>query len=171
MPLQIIYDLWGMREQAPEPPQPFMARLRSILTGPPKFRAEEPEATPQDRDSLVIGPGWVYVLSNEAHPQYVKIGHSTDAPESRATELYSTGVPLPFIVEFKIYVHECGGLEAAAHEELKSFRVTKREFFRVSVEEAAVCIANLAVQDAPPFGKLIACVRVDGQLQTIIRSS
>jgi hypothetical protein len=116
-----------------------------------------------------IGPGWVYVLSNDAHPHFVKIGHSTDAPESRVAEIHSTGVPLPFIVEFKIYVEECGGLEAAAHEELKGSRVNpKREFFRISVEEAAKCIATLAVKRATASSQVIAYLRENDALKRIV---
>lgn len=49
-----------------------------------------------------IGPEWVYVLSNKTHSHLLKIGRSEDDPERRAAALNSTGVPHPFVVEFKI---------------------------------------------------------------------
>jgi hypothetical protein len=42
----------------------------------------------------------VYVLTNEAMPGLVKIGMTDDTnPDTRVSQLYSTGVPLPFEVE------------------------------------------------------------------------
>jgi hypothetical protein len=107
-----------------------------------------------------IGPGWVYVLSNKAHTHLLKIGRSEDAPERRAAELNSTGVPYPFMVEFKIYVSECDRLEDAVHKELGRRRInTRREFFKLSIEEAAKCIARQAVEQADASAELFAYVR------------
>ena len=39
-------------------------------------------------------------MSNPAMPGLVKVGFTTDTPDVRARELYTTGVPLPFKVEF-----------------------------------------------------------------------
>ena len=40
--------------------------------------------------------GSVYVLTNPAMPNMVKIGKTTRDVELRLADLYSTGVPLPF---------------------------------------------------------------------------
>jgi hypothetical protein len=157
------------RPEALDPSQPLTAQLRSILARQPGTAASASGTGSQPRDLPAIGPGWVYALSNEAHPNLVKIGHSTDAPESRAAEIHSTGVPLPFIVEFKIYVDECGGLEAAVHERLKDSRVNpRREFFRMTAPEAATCIAELAVERADSGSQLIAYVRENEALKRIV---
>ena len=39
-------------------------------------------------------------MSNPAMPGLLKVGFTTDTPDVRARELYTTGVPLPFKVEF-----------------------------------------------------------------------
>ena len=44
--------------------------------------------------------GLIYVLTNEAMPGLVKIGITGSDPNSRADQLYTTGVPVPFTVEF-----------------------------------------------------------------------
>ena len=80
----------------------------------------------------------IYVMSNPAMPGLVKIGGSYD-PEIRAAQLSSTtSVPLPFKVEFSDW-HEFGReVEQEAHRILEGKRVNpSREFFKVSVDEAA----------------------------------
>lgn len=44
--------------------------------------------------------GFTYVLSNAAMPGMVKVGWTGDLGEDRAKKLRTTGVPLPFTVEF-----------------------------------------------------------------------
>ncbi|MFT7387743.1 MAG: hypothetical protein ACI8VC_000984 [Candidatus Endobugula sp.] len=45
-----------------------------------------------------IEAGIVYVLTNPAMPGIVKIGKtSRDSVDARLNELYSTGVPVPFV--------------------------------------------------------------------------
>jgi hypothetical protein len=174
--VKIIYECGGTRTETPgalDPAQPLLVQLRSILARPPGTPANASKIDPNHwRDLPAIGPGWVYALSNEAHPHLVKIGHSTDSPESRAAEIHSTGVPLPFVVEFMIYVEECGSLEAAVHERLKDSRVNpRREFFRMAAPEAATCIAELAVERATFGSRVIAYVRENDTLKRIVPST
>lgn len=43
----------------------------------------------------------VYVLTNSAMPGLVKIGYtSQDDANSRIAQLYTTGVPVPFTIEY-----------------------------------------------------------------------
>lgn len=77
----------------------------------------------------------VYVLSNEAMPALVKIGRTSQEPEQRLRNLYTTGVPLPFKCEYACYTSHPVELEAALHKLLASLRVNPaREFFRISPE-------------------------------------
>ena len=41
--------------------------------------------------------GWVYVISNQAMPDLVKVGFSTKDPTLRASELNHTGSPHPYV--------------------------------------------------------------------------
>ena len=43
--------------------------------------------------------GYVYVMSNVAMPGLYKIGCTSRNPYERASDLYSTGVPAPFVVD------------------------------------------------------------------------
>ena len=75
---------------------------------------------------------YVYCLSN---PDYIenlyKIGF-TNNPLRRAEELYSTGVPSNFVIEFIIKTTDGKLLEKIIHNKLKNYRNnTHREFFKI----------------------------------------
>lgn len=84
--------------------------------------------------------GIVYVLSNRAMPGLVKIGMTT-RPEldARLKELYTTGVPVPFDVEYACEVKacNCAKLEKAIHTAFEPNRLNvNREFFQIKKEQA-----------------------------------
>ena len=74
----------------------------------------------------------------------IKIGISKHDPSShRASELYTTGVPEPFKVEYYAFVENYERLEQIVHSSLSDKRPNKnREFFNCSVPEAIVVIRN-----------------------------
>jgi len=77
-------------------------------------------------------PGYVYVLSNASMPGLLKIGRSINGGKSRARNIYQTGVPSPFVLEFEIFVDCAVTVEALVHEKLDGFRLSEsREFFQV----------------------------------------
>lgn len=83
--------------------------------------------------------GYVYVLTNPAMPDLVKVGRSKHAAGARAKQLYNgdTGVPLPFEVHFECFFKDCVEGEALVHEELQEHRINpNREFFKVEPWEA-----------------------------------
>lgn len=89
--------------------------------------------------------GFVYVLSNPSMPGLLKIGSTEKLPTERANQLYSTGVPEPFVVEFAIWCKDHRQVEAEVHEELEGFRASSnREFFRVAEDEAVACVLRCA---------------------------
>ena len=88
--------------------------------------------------------GIVYVLTNAAMPELVKIGHhngtTTQSLQTRVDALYSgkdkTGVPLPFDIVHAFQVNNPAGKEQRLHEYLKKQRINpKREFFKVDQDE------------------------------------
>jgi hypothetical protein len=90
--------------------------------------------------------GWVYVLSNKAMPELLKIGYSTKDPSLRVQELNTTGLPHPFCVEYDALVVGPREVEQAVHAHLKSHHEAK-EFFRVTVHTAVSAIrAVIAAQ-------------------------
>lgn len=87
--------------------------------------------------------GYVYVLSNPSMPGIVKIGRSINGGKSRARDLYQTGVPTPFLLEFELLSQDCVYVECAAHDLLSANRVScGREFFRAELGEAMQAVMS-----------------------------
>jgi hypothetical protein len=92
----------------------------------------------------------VYVLSNPAMPSLVKIGRTIDdGAASRIAQLYTTGVPFPFVVEFACRVANPDEVERALHTAFAPQRVnSRREFFEIDPQQAIAILRLLHVQDA-----------------------
>ena len=89
--------------------------------------------------------GWVYVFSNKAMPNLVKIGYSKSDPELRAKEIDGTGIPHPFIVQYEILIDEPHEIEKRIHKHLNNKRENEnREFFRCSPVVAIVAVRYIA---------------------------
>lgn len=110
-----------------------------------------------------MAKGWVYVLSNESFPHLLKIGYSDRDPSSRVEELFTTGVPTPFAVEYYGLVEEAREVEFAVHRNMEKYRKNgSREFFSLSVFEAVSSI-RAAVKDQ---GKSILWEELSGRVNS-----
>ncbi len=93
----------------------------------------------------------VYVLTNPAMPCLVKIGitgQDADAGK-RIGQLYSTGVPVPFDLEFACRVPNALEVERALHVAFAPNRINpKRESFQIEPEQAISILRLLHVEDA-----------------------
>lgn len=96
--------------------------------------------------------GHVYVLSNEAMPGLLKVGFTDRTPEQRALELYTTGTPAPFTVEFAVeLVGDTYQIEQRIHRRLSRFRLDqRREFFRMELPDAVQHVASFIVEEKHP---------------------
>ena len=92
----------------------------------------------------------VYVLTNSAMPGIVKIGYTTqDDANVRIGQLYTTGVPVPFDLEFACKVPNAEDVEKALHTAFGPNRINpKREFFRIEPEQAIAILRLLHTEDA-----------------------
>ena len=90
--------------------------------------------------------GFIYIMSNPAFPNLIKIGKSRKDPTTdRVSELNQTGVPQPFKVEYYALVENENYLEQELHEFYDSQRPNKsREFFSVDCSEAIKTIRSLS---------------------------
>ena len=82
--------------------------------------------------------GYLYCLSNESMPGLLKVGMTSRTPEDRAKELFTTGVPLPFKIEFAKKIKNTNKKEGIIHNILSQYKDRinpRREFFRVPPEE------------------------------------
>lgn len=109
--------------------------------------------------------GYVYVLSNPSMPGIVKIGRSCHGGKKRAIELYNTGVPNKFNLEFEILSDHCAYLEKCVHAELDEYRFNKsREFFRMDVCDAIMSIVKAFSND---YGNSIVESEWDDAIESI----
>jgi hypothetical protein len=97
-----------------------------------------------------MSKGIIYVLSNPAMPDIVKIG-KTNNINQRLSSLYSTGVPLPFKCVYAKEVDDMNFAEVKLHAGLSSTRINeKREFFKISEDELIHLFDLIAGNDVTP---------------------
>ena len=91
----------------------------------------------------------VYVLTNPAMPNLVKIGKTTQLEvDARMRQLYSTGVPFPFECAFACQVKDATEVEKALHIAFRKNRLNpNREFFEIEPEQAIAILKLLRVDD------------------------
>ncbi len=97
--------------------------------------------------------GIVYVLTNDAMPNMVKIGRTSgEGVERRVAELSrATGVPLPFKVAVARAVHDARVVEKALHIAFGPDRINpSREFFSIAPERAVAIINAFPGQELTP---------------------
>jgi len=95
--------------------------------------------------------GIIYILTNPAMPGIVKIGKTAREIETRLSELYSTGVPVPFECVFAGKVSDIDKVEKAFHLAFAPYRINpKREFFQIEAEQAIAMLELMTTEDMTP---------------------
>ena len=97
--------------------------------------------------------GIVYVLTNPAFPNLVKIGITTrDEVQVRMAELYTTGVPLPFKCVYAGKVDDPKKVEGALHHAFSNTRVNpSREFFDIDESQAIAVLKLISNEEITPI--------------------
>lgn len=92
----------------------------------------------------------IYILTNEAFPEYVKIGKTSNL-EKRLKQLYNTSIPYPFECFFSGRVKNADEVENRLHEAFTKYRVQKnREFFNILPEQVYAILKLLEIEDVTP---------------------
>ena len=101
--------------------------------------------------------GFVYILTNEAMPGYIKIGLTDQNDvESRVRSLDSTGVPLPFQCYYAARVEDNRRVEKALHTAFSDFRIRpNREFFRLDPYKVKAILEVLELEEVTPKTELV----------------
>lgn len=96
--------------------------------------------------SFEIDNEYIYVMSNASFDEdVIKIGWSRKHPSLRARQLYTSGLPTPFIIEFVIITTKGNGskLEKNIHKYLNQYRINnEREFFKINKIDLIEIIIN-----------------------------
>jgi len=94
----------------------------------------------------------VYILTNEAMPDLVKIGKTDRELNIRVQEISrQTGVPLPFEIYFACEVDNMDIVESSLHDAFLDHRINPRkEFFRINPERIVSVLKLLQKEDITP---------------------
>lgn len=88
--------------------------------------------------------GYVYCMSNPYVIGY-KVGRTKRKPEQRAADLFTTGVPTPFVIEFAKFVPDRQLAEKYLHHSLHKYRISdRREFFHCDLLLIRQAFAEIA---------------------------
>ncbi len=89
----------------------------------------------------------VYILTNEAMPDWIKIGISDGRLDKRILELDNTSVPLPFSCFYAAQVSDYKKVERILHQAFDDYRKRKnREFFyRLDPNKVKVILEAFAI--------------------------
>jgi len=118
------------------------------------------------------GPA-VYLMTNEAMPLVVKVGHSNDS-DVRSKRLYygSSGVPVHFDVRCVIPMKSkkmARELEARIHTRMSSFRVNEdREFFGVLLSTDDMRNPIIMEEKTTKFNKMLGAFDVIFELSRMV---
>lgn len=90
----------------------------------------------------------IYILTNEAMPEYVKIGFTHGDVKERLRQLDRTGVPLPFEVYYAATVEDAEKEEKWLHSIFADRRARdSREFFKMNPEYAALALKRVEIRE------------------------
>jgi hypothetical protein len=94
------------------------------------------------------GPEMVYILANPSFRSGLfKIGLTKRDVNTRMRELFTTGVPTPYVQCMVLVTDNCTSLERYLHDKFSDKRVnSRREWFNLTEEDLAV-IANEAHEE------------------------
>ena len=106
-------------------------------------------SAPDRNEEEQSGSGIVYVLTNPAMPGIVKIGMTQSNLGSRLSQLYSTGVPVPFECAKAVTVADAVGVERALHQAFERLN-PNREFFEVEPERVIPLLDMMKIEDVTP---------------------
>jgi hypothetical protein len=100
---------------------------------------------------MIDKSGVVYILSNSYMPGLIKIGKTSNLVSDRASQLYTTGVPVPFTCESAWEVADMDATEAALHTAFGDVRINpKREFFKLAPMRARAFLELIGTKDVTP---------------------
>jgi len=111
-------------------------------------------------------PNTVYVLTNEAMPNIVKIGLTDGVVEDRIAQLSAhSGVPLFFECYYAAEVDDMKRVEKLLHQLFAEHRVNpKREFFRIDPEKVVLALSIGRFKEITP-GDVIVDVEEKAALE------
>jgi activator of 2-hydroxyglutaryl-CoA dehydratase len=92
--------------------------------------------------------GIVYIVTNKAMPDLIKIGITKDNIKSRLNSLSNTSVPYPFDCEYACEIDDYETVEKILHTAFQDFRVNpNREFFKMDKSRVIPLLEHFCISD------------------------
>lgn len=111
---------------------------------------------------------FVYILTNEAMPGYIKIGLTDKPITERVLGLDNTSVAVPFQCYYAARVDDNQKIEKALHTAFGDFRVRpNREFFKMDPYKVKAILEVLALEDMTPKNEIVASVEDSQALRVV----
>ena len=111
---------------------------------------------------------FVYILTNEAMPGYIKIGLTDKPITERVLGLDNTSVAVPFQCYYAARVDDNQKIERALHTAFGDFRVRpNREFFKMDPYKVKVILEVLALEDVTPKNEIVASAEDSRALRAV----
>ena len=98
----------------------------------------------------------IYVLTNPAMPNLVKIGRTTNLNERIRSLSNHSGVPVPFECYYACEVEDGDKVEKSIHDAFGDHRTNpKREFFEIDPERVISILRLVEVKDITPADDIV----------------
>lgn len=111
---------------------------------------------------------YVYILTNEAMPGYIKIGLTDKPITERVLGLDNTSVAVPFQCYYAARVDDNQKNEKALHTAFGDFRVRpNREFFKMDPYKVKAILEVLALEDVTPKNEIVASAEDSQALRVV----
>lgn len=111
---------------------------------------------------------YVYILTNEAMPGYIKIGLTDKPITERVLGLDNTSVAVPFQCYYAARVDDNQKIEKALHTAFGDFRVRpNREFFKMDPYKVKAILEVLALEDVTPKNEIVASAEDSQALRVV----
>lgn len=115
---------------------------------------------------------FVYILTNEAMPGYIKIGLTDKPITERVLGLDNTSVAVPFQCYFAARVDDNQKIERVLHTAFGDFRVRpNREFFKMDPYKVKAVLEVLALEDVTPKNEIVASAEDSKALRVVAANS
>ena len=120
------------------------------LYKPGRYKSFDEAAFSSLKDYSTTKEGYVYVLTNPAWPDWVKVGMAIDA-EDRCNS-YQTSSPFrDYQLHYQVHSKDRRDLERQAHEAVSEIAESQaNEWFKIPVPLAVTCITDLLKQQNSP---------------------
>lgn len=110
----------------------------------------------------------IYILTNEAMPDYVKIGMTNGSIEERMRQLDRTNIPLPFECYYACEVDNAHEEEKWLHSVFSDRRIRdNREFFKVDPERVVAAVRRVQKTDITPKNFINTTKEEEGELEEV----